>query len=91
MTKMKKNFKNIYFTVINSFLTITAVPFPLRSMFTTNTFIEIIRLKYMQRMGRRVVVMIIISMKMIPYVTIIGSEAFVGILSFVLYTVLGCR
>ena len=62
MTKSKKT-KIVYSSIINSFLTITAIPFPLSSTFTTDTFIEIIHLKFMQRMGERVVKMIIISMK----------------------------
>ena len=63
MTKTKTNLKYIYSTIINSFVTVTAIPFPLRSTFTTDTFIEIIHLKYMQKMGKRVVKMIIISLK----------------------------
>ena len=62
MTTMKK-IKNISSTVMNSFLTITAIPFSLRSTFTTDKFIEIIHLKYMQRMGKCVVKLITISMK----------------------------
>ena len=60
---MKKTFKNVYFTVINSFLTITAIPFPLRSPFTTNTFIEIMHLKYTQGKGKCIFNTIIICMK----------------------------
>ena len=42
---------------------ITAIPFPLSNKFTTDTFIEIIHFKYMQRMGKHVVKMIIMRMK----------------------------
>ena len=58
MTKIKMNFKYIYSTIINSLVTVTAIPFPLRSTFTTD-----IHLKYMQKTGKRVVEMIVISMK----------------------------
>ena len=83
MTKIKTNFKYIYSTIINSFVTVTAIPFPLRSTFTTD-----IHLKYMQKTGKRVVKMIIISMKnaLLPYKMTATWAMQVGVAIFV-YTV----
>ena len=81
MSKME-NYLIIYSTIINLFFTITAIPFPLRSTFTTDTFIEFACSTY--RDGKTCSKMIIISTKTIPYVTIKNIEAVVGISSFLL-------
>ena len=59
-----KSFEIIYFTIINSFLTITAIPFPLGARLLPTCLLKSFTWSiYIQRMGKRVVKMITISMK----------------------------